>query len=223
MSRLSTHRHRRLRIRLGLLRIIGELRPVLGRLRSAGSPIRLIRRRRRVLRDLAIHDICEADIGASVLRPQLAPLGRVHDEDADAESDGQRRRGNADAQRDFDAGCQAALLQGRARRERRRGVRLVDCDGERVGGLDEGEEYEAHGGKHGAVCVCVDVYRGSASERASVKPRPRCSRRFVCVLCLLFRGAIQPRDARDEAESSSFISISRPCLVIRVVCCHLPD
>jgi hypothetical protein len=156
-----------------------------------------------VLRDLAIHDICEADIRASVLRPQLAPLGGVHDEDADAESDGQRRRGNADAQRDFDAGCQAALLQGRARREGRRGVRLVDGDGEGVDGLDEGEEYEAHGGKHGAVCVCVGVYRGSASERASVKPRPRCSRRFECVLCVFFSGARFSRGTRKTRQNQA--------------------
>jgi hypothetical protein len=195
MPRLSTRGHSRLCICLGLLRIIGELRPVLGRLSSAGSPICLIRRRRRVLRDLPIHDICEANIRASVLRPQLAPLGRVHDEDSDAESDGQRRRRNTDAQRYFDAGCQATLLQGRARREGRRGVRLVDCDGEGVGGLDEGEEYEAHGGKHGV--ACVGVYRGSASERASER---EAAAALQSSICMCFVSSFPGRDSAAGRE-----------------------
>jgi hypothetical protein len=66
----------------------------------------------------------------------------------------------------------------------------------------------------------IEDQRASEREAAAVLQ----SSVGMCFVCFLSRYAIQPRDARGmEAESSSLISISRPCLVIRDVRCHLPD
>jgi hypothetical protein len=103
-----------------------------------------IRRWCGVVCNLAVHQVCQPNLGTWVLPPKLPQLRRIHEQHDEAQSHDQNSAGNADAKGDYDSGFKRACY------------------------LEQRKIHEV--GEHGAN-VCMKIRWGAASKGGELRSR----------------------------------------------------